>query len=84
MSRQIRWVATVLVVCLLAGGAAQAWVPVSRPAPAAEEEAGVLAALWEWLVSLIGGPEPQEAGDSSRIHEKSGCGMDPDGLPRCK
>lgn len=84
MSCTARRIAAVLVTVLLATGAAQAWAPAPRPEPAAQQEGGFLVSLWSWLVSLVAEPgqSPDEEEPSS-IHQKSGCGMDPDGHVHC-
>lgn len=85
MSRKMRWVAAVLVAALFAAGAAQAWAPPTRPAPATHEEGGILVALWDWVRSMVVGPgDARDEGDAGSVQEKSGCGMDPDGNTLCK
>lgn len=85
MSRKIRSLAAILAIVLLgATGAAQAWAPPVRPGPVSHEEGSVFAALWDWLVSLAGGPELRDEGEADTAQRKSGCGMDPDGSANCK
>jgi hypothetical protein len=81
MSRPIlRWIATVLVLSCLTAGAAQAWPSApARPALAAPEVPGVLAAAWDWLTSLLRPAKPEPARQARSNHQKAGCGMDPDG-----
>lgn len=84
MSCKMRWISAVLVTVLLATGAAQAWAPAPRPEPGPQQEDGFLVSLWAWLVSLVAEPgESPDEEEPSSIHQKSGCGMDPDGHVYC-
>src|SRR6187455_3141992 len=59
MSSRVCWIATAFVVTCLTAGTAQAWAPAQiRPALAAPEAGGVVAAAWSWLASLFRSEEP--------------------------
>lgn len=82
MSRQTRVIAFALIVVFLAAGAAQAWPAAGartlQPAPTE----GVFAAAWDWMASLFVLPEMTASqGSPGAVPEKSGCIMDPDGMP---
>ena len=82
MSRQVRSIALALALALLAAGAVQARPATgARMAQASPSEAFV-AAAYDRLMSLFVRPEaPAPQGIPGAIPQKSGCSMDPDGLP---
>jgi len=68
MSRKLRFIAFTLAVLLAASASAQAagWT-VHASSRAASEE-GMLAGVWEWLVSwLTGAVNPEQGGPIARI-----------------
>jgi hypothetical protein len=83
MSQQARSIVLALALVFLAAGAVQAWPAAdgARTLPAAPTES-VFAAAWDWIASQSIRPEaPTSQGSPGTIPQKSGCIMDPDGLP---
>jgi hypothetical protein len=77
MSRTIRTLVLVLGFAVLAASSAFAQPRAGQPAPA---PAGSLAAVWEWLASLLVPASPVANAPGARSLEKAGSRMDPDGL----
>lgn len=82
MSRQVRSIALALTLALVAAGAVQARPATEARMVQASSSENFVAAAYDRLMSLFARPEapaPQEI--PGTIPQKSGCIMDPDGLP---
>lgn len=77
MHRKVRLVAVLLVLALLASGAAQAMPLSGGPSPASES-GGILARVWEWIASLFR-IDGSSGGDYKSIWEGEGSQADPNG-----
>jgi hypothetical protein len=76
MSRTIRTLVLVLGLAVLAASSAFAQPRAGQPAPA---PAGSLAAVWEWLASLLVPASPAAGTPGLQVLEKAGSSMDPNG-----
>ena len=82
MSRNVRWIAVLVLLTVLTVGTAQAGPVAPRSLRAAAPVAGLVEEAWEWLSALFRRPEPRPASRPPTVSQgKEGCGMDPMGRP---